>query len=107
MILLTIQIASDTVGRNPANHLGCKKPPTYYQLVQVEGRLLPVISRVITPLQGVQKKTRLPSSKAIYGVHNHITPLITSFHWRPSCSDVGPMMGVTLTPKMTMAKSLL
>ena len=36
-----------------------------------------------------------------------VTPLITSFHWRPSCSDVGPMMGVTLTPKMTMAKSLI
>ena len=64
MILLTIQTASDTVGRNPANHLGCKKPPTYYQLVQVEGRvLLPVIGRVITPLQGVKKKNGYPVAR--------------------------------------------
>ena len=89
---------SDTVGRNPANHLGCKKPPTYYQLVQAEGRLLPVISRVLTPLQGVKKKNGYPVARPF---------IITSYRWRPSCSDVGPMMGVTLTPKMTMAKSLI
>ena len=58
-----------------------------YQLVQVEGRLLPVISRVITPVIWVKKK-RLPSSKAIYGVHSIHN---YSLRRRPSCSDVGPM----------------